>query len=841
MWSSCVISDYAGEAIGLVISAQPHASALIATPRKNLSGVTRTLLGFALCCLPLYASAEETTSPREVTNFDRDWKFSLAAVRDGQLPEFDDSSWRTLDLPHDWSAEHDFDPSFASGTAYLPGGTGWYRKTFHAPLEWAGRHVELVFDGIYRNSTVWINGKLVAERPSGYTPIAANLTPHLALGEKNVVAVRVKRDVVADSRWYPGSGIYRHVRLHVTEPVHVVRSGTFISTPRVTAARADISVKNEIINRKDTSTRVRVVTVVSSPDGTELSRQSSSVSIEAGSIATEAHWHVVEKPRLWSTPSPTLYSVQTNVLVDETTTDATQELFGVRTARFDSDRGFLLNEQPLLIKGLCLHHDAGVVGAAVPDSVLRRRLQLVKQLGANAVRCSHNPMADEFYNECDRLGLLVMDEAFDEWELGKRKWVSGRNVGVAARAGHHEHFAEWGERDVAEMVRRGRNHPSIILWSIGNEIDYPGDPYAHPEFFDPQAPPVEKGSPNVTRLAVVAPKLIAAVKRQDATRPVTMALSNTPASNNVGIASVLDVCGYNYQEQFYDKDRADFPGRVIYGSETGVGIRTWKSVINKDFIGGQFLWVGFDFLGEAGRWPNHGSQAGIFDTRGYLKTRGWLQKALWGDEPFVRVMVAKQRRGDRRGWRFSKQPRLWQREGSDPVPIVVVTNCEDIELKINGVSVSTTAEPDGVSHAASLSYQPGELRVTGLRSGKAVATDMIRTPGPATHFSLRTDRDRLSADGHDVAHLHVEVLDEQGILVPNFNTPVSVTVNGVAHLLGIDNGDQNDITALQHPEKAPRDGRLLVLVQALRESGNATVEVSAKGLRAGSLQLECYE
>lgn len=811
-------------------------TAKLRTPQSPL--ILLFLLGYFLLC-PLPASAADQ-SPRVRESFDFDWRFHLGDVPGGESLELDDNSWRELSVPHDWSVEYPFSQEFASGTGYLPGGIGWYRKIFEAPASWQGKEVQIHFDGVYRNSEVWINGKSLGVRPYGYAPFSYRLTPDLQIGEKNVIAVRVAREEVADSRWYPGTGIYRHVWLTVTEPVHVEKWGTFVTTPRVTDERADISVSSEVVNRGDTQVELRIETAIVDPAGNRSSEQSTNATLPAGASETMAHWHVAEKPQRWTLEVPTLYAVQTRVYAGDKLLDEVQVPFGIRTYYFDANRGFFLNGEPLLIKGLCMHHDAGVVGAAVPDKVLERRLRIVKELGANAVRCSHNPMAAEFYEMCDRLGLLVMDEAFDEWELGKRKWVEGRNVGQAQRFGYNEHFEEWAERDVAAMVRRGRNHPSIILWSIGNEIDYPGDPYVHPEFFDPAAPPADAGSPRTTRLAVVAPSLIAAVKRHDPTRPVTMALSNMPASNGIGLANMLDVAGYNYQEQFYEQDHRDFPGRVIYGSENGQSLRSWQAVEENDYISSLYYWVGFDFLGEAGRWPNRGSQAGVFDTRGFYKPFSWSHRMRWSEEPLVRILVSESgddSRRRRRRFRLADHPRLWKAEAGATVPVLISTNCEAIELTLNGKPIEVSAAPFGNFYRAEVPFAAGELVATGLREDQPVASDMLKTPGTAAEIQLIADREQLVADGQDAAHVEIRIVDSDGQLVSDCDSQVTVKVSGAGRLLGVDNGDQNDTTDLKNPSKQSRDGRLLAIVQSLREAGTVEMEAKVEGLPAASLNL----
>ncbi|MCO6043838.1 DUF4982 domain-containing protein [Aeoliella sp. ICT_H6.2] len=786
--------------------------------------------------------AKDAPSPRVRQNFDSNWKFHLSDVQDAEQAEFDDREWRVLQLPHDWSVEQPFSKEFASGTGYLPGGVGWYRKTFDVPSEWQGREVTVHFDGVYRDSQVWINGHHLGTRPYGYAPFSYRLTPHLKPGEANAIAVQVTRNEVADSRWYPGTGIYRHVWLTVTDPTHVDHWGTFVTTPRVTQERADVLVSNEVVNRNSEDIELLVATVLIDSDGQQLSEQSSTATIASGGSETLAHWHQVAEPQLWSVDTPTQYTAITKIFAEEQLIDEVRTAFGIRTYYFDPEEGFFLNGEPLLIKGLCMHHDAGVVGAAVPDEVLEYRLRLAKSLGANAVRCSHNPMAEELYTLCDQIGLLVMDEAFDEWELGKRKWVKGRNVGQAKRFGYNKDFEKWAERDIEAMVRRGRNHPSIILWSIGNEIDYPGDPYVHPESFDPGAPPIDDGSPRTTRLAVVAPRLIAAVKRHDPTRPVTMALSNMPASNDIGLANMLDVAGYNYQEQFYQQDHADFPGRVIYGSENGRSPRSWQAVVDNDFISSIYLWVGFDFLGEANEWPNHGSQAGVFDTRGFLKPESHWLKAAWSEEPFVHCFVTEtrqERQGRRRWLQFADEPRSWNGQQGEPVSLMIVTNCEEVKLQLSDQELEPDMNRFGSFLSTTVDFQPGELQVIGLNDGKQVATDTLHTVGEAAKLQIKplTDTPFVAGESQDVALVEVRVTDADGNVVSNAEAEVHVEVTGSGRLLGVDNGDQNDTTPLKSPRKTTRDGRLLVIVQSTRGSEPVRVTAAAEGLEPAELML----
>lgn len=797
--------------------------------------VAATLLTLLLA--PQLRGAE---SPRDRQSFDANWRFSPGDDEGASATEFDDSHWRQLDVPHDWSAEADFSPEFASGTGFLPGGVGWYRKQFELPESARGDRFLIEMDGVSRNSDVWINGIHLGHRPSGYVHFHYDLTPHLRFGgEPNVIAVRCQRTNVADSRWYRGTGIYRHVWLTRTGPVRVAPWGLFVTTPRVTDEAADICTSTDVVNETESEVVASVTSRVLTAGGDAVAEVTAVKRVPAGETVAFSDWQKLPNPARWSPESPTLYTLVTEVRVDEELVDELSTPFGVRTFRFDPSEGFSLNGQPLLLKGACVHHDGGVVGAAVPEAVWRRRLELLKQLGANAVRCSHNPMAPEFYDLCDELGLLVMDEAFDEWEIGKRKWVQGRNVGRAERFGYAEAFEEWAERDLAAMVLAHRNHPSIILWSIGNEIDYPTDPYVHPESrSDPDFDSFSlDGRPSVTRLAQVAPKLIATIKRHDPTRPVTMALANVPAANGIGLADMLDVAGYNYQEQFYENDHRQFPGRVILGSENGRRLRAWEHVRDKPYISGLFYWVGFDFLGEADRWPNHGSRSGLFDRCGYAKPTTEQIRALWSDESVVSLaarLAPQGRRGDgddrpsRRRWRGWPEAHWnWGDEDGDQqqreVEVIVYANSPVVELLLNGKSLGKKDVGPSREISWIVPFEPGVVQAIAWDSTTKLAEGELRTAGvPATMTATVYEHQPVEAG--DVVHVTLQVVDAHVVAVPQFRDPVTVQVSG-GTLLGLDNGNQSDPTPLTSRERVPVSGRLLAIVR--RDGGGEPLEIRA--------------
>lgn len=823
---------------GANVSTTPEFLAVKIRRVHNFTRRFRHLAGgvVAVVCL---LGLTSTASPRSQENFDAKWRFHLGDLQDGQKPSLKDSGWRKLDLPHDWSVEHAFSPTNASATGFLPGGIGWYRKTFASEKSWEGKNVFVTFDGVYRNADVWINGHHLGQRPFGYITFQHDLTRYLKKQGDNVLAVRVERENVADSRWYPGSGIYRHVWLTVTDPVHVPLWGNYITTPRATTDSADVVVRTEVTNTTLKAQSVRVVWQIIKPDGSKLREYSQGASLSPNSAHTYSQWQKISEPQLWSPDTPTLYLMSIRVFAGDKLVDETSTAFGIRTFYFDANKGFYLNGENMKLKGLCLHHDGGVVGAAVPEDVLLRRLKLVKEVGGNAVRCSHNPMAPELYRMCDELGLLVMDEAFDEWEIGKRKWVKGRNAGSAQRFGYSEDFEQWAEQDAADMVRRGRNHPSIIMWSIGNEIDYPTDPYVLEETRAVEGFAQDDRQPKQTRLAVVAPKLIAAIKRYDPTRPVTMALANVVSSEATGLAQMLDVVGYNYQEEDYARDHQAFPTRVIYGSENGRGNDQWQVVATNDYVSAQFLWVGFDFLGEAGEWPNHGSQAGLFDTRGFKKISAFHRQALWSDVPMVSLVVGRAQSDDgRRRWR-RLEPRWHARNQDDRVAVVAFSNCERVELNLNGQRVESKSVGPERAVEFELAYEPGELVAIGYRGDTPVVTNSLATAGAPAGLEVEWDRDFLPADGRSVAHAVISVVDAQGNLVYSADNEISVELVGEGQLLGVDNGNLNDPTQLSKPEKKAEGGQVLALIEAGRSTGELKLRVAAKGLppREASLEL----
>jgi beta-galactosidase len=776
------------------------------------------------------------TSQRLRQTFDFDWRFHLGDVSEASAPDFRDGAWREVDVPHDFSIEGQFASTNASGTAFLPGGIAWYRKSFAVPADWKNKFVEIEFDGVSMNSEVWINGHSLGKRPYAYSSFAYTLTPYLKLGGTNVIAVRVDHSEIADSRYYMGSGIFRHVWLTATDPVHVARHGVYVTTPQVTSEKATVEIQTRVQNQTTDPVEIEVVTQLIAPDGKVVAQVSNKAQIARITDQNLTQQAEITAPKLWSPDNPSLYRAATIVRVAGKTVDSLETTFGVRSIRFDAQTGFFLNGQLMKFKGICMHHDAGALGAAVPDAVLERRLRLAKEIGCNAFRTSHNPMAPEFYDLCDRIGLMVMDEAFDEWTGAKNKWIIGRNNGTASHHGYSEFFADWADADLREMILRDRNHPSIILWSIGNEVDFQNDPFSYPT----DGRNYQTNKPSAEILAHTAPGLIKIVHECDPSRPVTAALANIPASNATGLADLLDVVGYNYQIEEYAKDFERYPNRKIVGSENGFGSE-YVEITKNPRVTGQFLWVGYDFLGESDRWPLRGSAAGLFDTTGFLKPRAGFQRAaLWSEKPIVYLGVRAQRTGFG-GGRFGgalESHWNWQNDSRAELPVDVYSNCKSVELFLNGKSLgSKTAaqSTNGIFHW-SVPFKPGELKAVGTRDRQTAESRLITAGAPA-RIELVPDKTELVASGQDVSQIEIQLVDAHGILVPNANTLCSVRVDGSGKLIALDNGDQRDMTPLQQPSRKLNQSRAFMVVESLRRPGPITVTVTAEGLPDTQLKL----
>jgi len=566
------------------------------------------------------------------------WYFNLGDIQYGGRENMDCNKWPVVDLPHDWSVQQNASPELASCTGYLPGGIAWYRKNLEVPAAEKGNKVYIYFEGVYNNSEVFINGKWVGKRPNGYISFMYELTPYIKWGETNSIAVRVDHSNDADSRWYTGSGIYRDVYLVYANPIHIDLWGVAYQV-EMESNSAVVTVNTTIKNTTGAS-KLKVVHELFDASGKQVASTSKKGNTVAKGLTDFSQTMKLKSPNLWSIETPYLYTLKTMVYDGSELVDKNSIKAGLRKIEFDPNTGFSLNGINTKLKGVCIHHDAGVLGSAATKSVWRTRFETLKSLGVNAIRTSHNPQAPYLYELCDELGFVVMDEAFDEWEYPKNKWIEGWNRGTPGHQGTSQYFREWSRRDVKDQILRDRKHPSVIMWSIGNEVDYPNDPYTHPVLADEGISQKSvraflEDHPRAERLGDIAKELVAVVKEADDSRPVTAALAGAVMSNYTDYPFVLDIVGYNYTEYKYDTDHERYPERVLYGSENRHDLDAWKAVKDKEFIFGQFLWTGVDYLGEAHAWPSRGFESGLLDMAGNVKPRGYFRKSLWSDEPMA--------------------------------------------------------------------------------------------------------------------------------------------------------------------------------------------------------------
>ena len=737
------------------------------------------------------------------------WRFHLGDAADAYYMGFDDRGWRQVTVPHDWAVEHPFDPCWASGTGYLPGGIGWYRGHFCLDPEDAARRVRVTFEGVYKRARVWINSNYLGQHAYGYTGFSFDIGEFVRPGE-NVIAVRVDHSEVADSRWYTGSGINRPVTLTVTDPVCFQEHGVFAVTEADDGEEALIRIRYET----EGADAVRFALL----DAEGQTAAEGKAEGAKGCLRLQA-----VSPRRWSPADPFLYILCGEAEKNGTVCDRLEIPFGVRTAVFDADKGFFLNGENMKLKGVCVHHDAGCLGAAVPESVWRIRLEKLKAMGCNALRTAHNPPDPDLLDLCDRLGFLVMDEAFDEWEGIKNKWWQGHNVYPPKHFGYAEDFPQWHEQDLRAMVERDRNHPCVILWSIGNEIDYPNDPYVTPLFKevlgnnDANKPLAERlydnRKPDAGRLAKVAAELTAQVHVLDDSRPVTSALSFPELSNRTGYADALDLAGYNYREQFYEEDHKAYPGRVILGSENSHDPAAWRAVTEHEFMAGQFLWTGVDFLGECPGWPKRISQAGALDLRGKEKPLYAQRLALWTKDPVIRIAVGPgEEEHDSGAWGECFR---WQGVPGEKKRVSCYTNGGAAELFLNGKSLGkkTLKETDGGRAVWVIPYEEGilEARTEG-------ASDLLATPGKAC--SLKWIRN-ASQPGENVIQLEAVLLDQDGR--PAQDEIIRCQVLGDVEILGMENGLPDDLTPYSEHFRTTGEGTLTVYLRKGKSEGKALV------------------
>ncbi|CAD0000935.1 sugar-binding domain-containing protein [Flavobacterium chungangense] len=764
------------------------------------------------------------------------WKFNLQDTPDAQNEAFNDSKWQQVNVPHDWSVKGQLSPTLASCTGFLPGGIAWYRKSINIPQSKNGEKVYLYFEGVYNRSEVFVNGHSLGKRPNGYISFTYDATPFVKYGGENTISVRVDHSQSADSRWYTGSGIYRNVWVVYANPVHIAQWGVY-AYPEVNKGNGTLNVEVEVENGSKAKSSLIVVNELISKDGKSVAKSSSKVDVAAnqnGKIATKLN---IKNPQLWDLENPNLYQLKTTVLKDGKQIDETVTKTGFRKFTFDPNNGFALNNKWMKMKGVCLHHDAGVLGSAVPREVWKTRLQTLKEIGVNAIRTSHNPQAPDFYELCDELGLLVLNEAYDEWEFPKRKWLEGWNYGTPGFEGTFDIFADWAEKDLEDFVRRDRNHLSVFGWSIGNEVDYPNDPYSHPVldkgkngFGQAAYGGYKKDAPDAMRLGAIAKRLVAAVKKYDKSRPTTAGLAGVAMSNETEYPGALDITGYNYTESKYQSDHEKYPNRVIFGSENVHDMEPWLAVKNNKHIFGQFLWTGIDYLGESGRWPSRGFYSGLVDFAGVIKPRGYFRQSLWSDKPmsYIGTYPLKNEKDiSKDAWA------IWNYEAGQKIRVVCYTNAAKARLELNGKVVGETKlydEKNGIIYW-DIPFASGKLEVVGLdKNDKEVSRYAITTTQQPVELAI-AEKDITISKDRGVAKIMVQVKDQNGLPVMLSDNEVTCTISGPGVLLGLEAGNNSDMTDYTDNVQRVYHGHIAAYIEATGEAQPIKVTFTSQWLK----------
>lgn len=825
--------------------------------------ILRTLLFITIAglfILPAKSIAQPNFGTAEKIN--DGWRFRLGDDPNAASAKYDDRRWRRVQLPHDWTVKQTLNPSLASATGYLPGGIGWYRKSLTVDATKKGEKVYLYFEGVYNRSEVFLNGQSLGKRPNGYISFMYDATPYINFGGENTLSVRVDHSQDADSRWYTGSGIYRDVWMVTANTVHLDQWGVY-AYPSVNKNKGTLHVQVALKNETPAAANVSVLTELLDPTGKTVAQKTSRVQISAGTaqdIKVDLH---VKNPSLWSLDNPQLYSLKTTVLQGGKQIDQSISTTGFRTFTFDPNKGFALNGEWMKVKGVCLHHDSGVLGAEVYKEVWRRRLLQLKGLGVNAIRTSHNPQASSLYELCDELGFLVMNEAFDEWEFPKRKWLEGWNVGTPGFQGSYDFFEEWSERDLADQVKRDRNHISIFAWSIGNEVDYPNDPYSHPVlaggegtgFTQPIFGGYKKEAPDAMRLGDIAERLAAVVRKYDTSRPVTAGLAGVAMSNETGYPAALDIAGYNYTESLYQKDHEKYPNRVIFGSENRHDFGAWQAVTANDFIFGQFLWTGIDYLGESGRWPSRGFYSGLLDFAGFVKPRGYFRQSLWLDEPMAYLgtypvggganadvwSALETEQGNKNQAPSMDAWPIWNYTDGQEIRVVCYTNAAQARLELNGkiVGVKKPYDPkDGIIYW-DIPYQTGKLEVIGLdKDDRAISRYSIQSSKRPARIQLLSAQE-VDVDAKDgIVQIELQIVDEDGTPVILADDEITCRITGNARLLGMEAGNNTDMGDYTDNKQRVYHGRMIVYIKTRgRSEEEVSVNLSAPWLEPANVAI----
>lgn len=818
---------------------------------------------FLTACLTINIKAADRKS------FNENWKFHLGNVANAEQTGFDDSGWRLLSLPHDWSIEGKFsenNPATPGGGA-LPGGIGWYRKAFTVDAKDTDKVTYITFDGIYRCSEVWVNGKYLGKRPFGYNSIRYDLSKYLTQGT-NIIAVKVDNSEQPNSRWYSGSGIFRNVWLDKAEKVHIAPWGTYITTPTITTNNATVNIQTTIANSATRENNIKLFAIVLDENNKEIVQNSIDLKLTYDSIYNANQTLIIPSPMLWSIEKPTLYKVISRIQSNGNVIDEYITSFGVRSFKFTADSGFFLNGKNIKIKGVCNHHDLGCLGSAINTRAIERQLQLLKEMGCNGIRTSHNPPAPELLDLCDKMGFIVMDEAFDMW----RKKKSQYDYGI--------YFNEWHERDLKDMVLRDRNHPCIFLWSIGNEIleqwtDVKADTLDLKEAnlllnFKKNISQEEMNSKELNVNSLLAIKLTNIVKNLDPTRPVTSANNEAGTYNNILKSGAMDVIGFNYHNQDILNFTKNFPGKPFLATETTSGLmtrgyyrmpsdsmfkwpvrwdipfsdpsfscssydnchapwgsnheETWNLVKKNPYVSGMYIWTGFDYLGEPTPywWPARSSYFGIIDLAGFPKDIYYMYQSEWTNKPVLHLFP-------HWNWKPGETVDVW----------AYYNNADEVELFLNGKSLGIKSKADSTFHVQwRVKFEPGILKTVSRKDGKEVLIKEIKTTGTPESIILTADRQTIQADGKDLSFITAKIVDKDGNTIPFASNSIKFSIEGVGTIAGTDNGNPTSLESLKSPEKKAFNGLCLAVIQSEGKAGNIKLTATAEGLKTSNLTIE---
>jgi len=786
----------------------------------------------AIALLFLVACASTKKESRIVADFNSDWNFKLGDYPTAIQANFDANDWRTLDLPHDWSIEGAFnkDNPTKQAQAFLPAGKGWYRKTFTLPEDWKNKNVSIEFDGVFKNSEVFINGHSLGMRPNGYISFTYELSQYLNFGtQKNIIAVKVDNDAQPNSRWYTGSGIYRNVRLVASEKLHVAQWGTYVTTRGITKEKAIVDIDVDVKNGLGTNKLFKLVSTILDKNNVEVAKAISDGNIPANSILQVKQNTKIENPILWDTENPYLYKIVTKVYDGSTVVDTYETPLGVRYFNFDAEKGFSLNGKPTKILGVCLHHDNGALGAVENIHAVKRKLKILKEMGTNAIRMSHNPHSLEMMKLCDEMGFIVQDEFTDVW---KKKKVTND---------YHKDWDAWHKQDLEDFIKRDRNHPSVMMWSIGNEIR---------EQFDS------------TGIAITR-ELAQIVKSLDTTRPVTSALTeNVIEKNFIYQSGALDLLGFNYKHEDYKDFPTKFKGQKILASESVSALETrghydmptdsirmwptkhnapfdgnvdltvtaydniasywgttheenWKTIKKQDFMAGTFIWTGFDYLGEPDPYPYpaRSSYFGIVDLAGLPKDVYYMYQSEWSEKDVLHLLP-------HWNWKQGQMIDVW----------AYYNNADEVELLLNGKSLGSKAKKGEELHIAwKVPFEAGTLKAISRKEGKIVKETEIHTAGEAAKIDLKADKTSIKNDGYDLVYVTVSLQDKDGNLLPKADNIINFKVSGGAKIVGVDNGYQASLEPFKADYRKLYNGKCVVILQSNKKAENITLEATTAG------------